>query len=340
MRCLVVGGTGFLGGAIVDALACAGHDVAVLSRAVTARVVPSSVEAIRCDRHGDLSALAGRAFDWAFDTCAYAPDAVERLLDALGGDLRRYVLISSFSAYADFSTRVTETSPVADASAADLAVAGGLAPADRASAFAYGASYGPLKRACERAALDLLGERATALRVGLLVGAGDYTDRLTWWVRRLDLAAGPRVRVPAPGPETRPVQLIDVRDVADFALRCADGGLGGVWNVAGEPMAFARLLESIRAATGSDARIAWVDEAAVAAAGVAPWTDMPLMAPPDPAFRHFLEVDSSRARDAGLVTRPLPDTLGPLVAWDRGRRDAPLRCGMTAAQEAVLLGGA
>lgn len=35
MRSLVIEGTGFLGGAIIDALVAAGHDVAVLSRGVT-----------------------------------------------------------------------------------------------------------------------------------------------------------------------------------------------------------------------------------------------------------------------------------------------------------------
>jgi len=339
MRCLVVGGTGFLGGAIVDALAAEGHAVSILSRGGTARDVPAGVEAIRGDRHEDLSALADREFDWAFDTCAYAPDAVEHLLDALGPELRRYVLISSISAYGDFSKPgLTEAEPVPDATDADIAVAADIASEDRASAPAYGASYGPLKRACERAADARSGERATALRVGLLVGAGDYTDRLTWWVRRLDEAKGSRRRVPAPGPETRPVQMIDVRDVAGFALRCANDDLGGIWNVTGRPIPFSRLLDGIVAATGSAAEIVWVRGEAVTAAGIAPWTEMPLMAPTDPAFRHFLEVDTGRAEQAGLITRPLAETLEPLVAWDRDRRDSDLRCGMTEAQEAELVG--
>ncbi len=339
MRCLIVGGTGFQGGAITDALAAAGHDVAVLTRGVTTRELPDRVEVIRGDRHGDMAALTGRSFDWVFDTCAFAPDAVERLLDVLGDKLRRYVLISSISAYGSFpKPGLTEDDPVPDATDTDLAVAAAVAPENRASAFAYGASYGPLKRACEVAASERLGPRATALRVGLLVGAGDYTDRLTWWVRRMDDATGPRVRMPVPAPETRPVQLIDVRDVADFALLCAVEGRGGIWNVTSEPMPFADMLDAIRVATGSRAEIVWVDEAAIAAAGVAPWTDMPLMAPPDSRFRHILGIDPSRAQAVGLATRPLADTLGPVVAWDRGRRDIPLQCGLTPEQEHALIG--
>lgn len=339
MQCLVVGGTGFLGGAITDALAAGGHEVAVLTRGETERALPRGVEAIRADRHGDFGALAGRRFDGAFDTCAYEPGAVERLLDALGDELARYVLISSLSAYGTFARRgLTEDDPVPDATAEDFAAARAVPPDERASAFAYGASYGPLKRACERAAIERLGERATALRVGLLVGAGDYTDRLTWWARRVDEARGSRRRVPVPGPPERPVQTIDARDAALFALRCTEGALGGVWNVTGQSMPLSELLDAIRRAAGSQAEIVWVDEGTIVAAGIRPWSELPLMTPPGEAFRHFLEVDAARARAAGLSTRPLAETLGPLLAWDRGRRERPLQCGIGPEQEAALLG--
>lgn len=59
------------------------------------------MEALRADRHGDLRALAGRRFDWAFDTGAYEPSVVERLLDALSEGLSRYALVSSLSCVAD-----------------------------------------------------------------------------------------------------------------------------------------------------------------------------------------------------------------------------------------------
>ncbi|MCK4823140.1 NAD-dependent epimerase/dehydratase family protein, partial [bacterium] len=102
MRSLVVGGTGFLGGAIVDALVKNGHAVSVLSRGQTNREVNSPVEFILADRYGDLSALRDREFDWVFDSCAYSPDAVDLLLTAVGTDIDRYVMISSISAYGTF----------------------------------------------------------------------------------------------------------------------------------------------------------------------------------------------------------------------------------------------
>ena len=340
MNCLVVGGTGFFGGAIVDALAEQGHAVTVLSRGTTSRDVPDGVEAIRTDRYEDLGPLRGQTFDWVFDTCAFAPDAVHALLDALGENLSRYVVASSLSTYGRYETpRLTEAQKVPDAGADDFARAAAVSSDDRASAMAYGSSYGPLKRACERAAEERLGDRATALRIGLIVGAGDYTDRLTWWVRRFDEAGHGKSRiVPAPAPHDRAIQVLDVRDAAAFAVRCAEEGLGGVWNVTAEARSMRDLLDAIRTATGSVGEARWLPASAFAAAGAEPWTDVPLMTPDLPAFRYFQKVDASRARAAGLTDRPLAETLGPLVTWDRARRDVELTCGMSPVQEEHALG--
>ena len=336
MQCLVVGGTGFLGGAISDALLEGGHSVAILSRGLTARQTPAPIKVLAGDRHEPLEALKGQQFDWVFDTCAYAPDAVRSLLGAAGDTVSRYCLISSISAYGTFTKPgLEESEPVACAADQDHAVAAAVPSDKRSSAFAYGASYGPLKRACELEAQRLLGERATALRVGLLVGAGDYTDRLTWWVRRIDDA---RDVYAAPAPPGRHVQLIDVRDVARFALRCAEKDLAGVWNVTGEARSFSEVLAAIEATTGSTAKAQWVPEEAILEAGLTPWEDVPMMTPASPAFRYFMDVSTDKARAAGLTCRPFEETLHPLIAWDRSRRHLPLKGGMSAEQEAQLLG--
>lgn len=338
MRCLVVGGTGFLGGAITDDLIENGHDVSIMSRRETQRQTNSAAEIITADRFGDLGALGGRAFDWIFDTCAYSPDAVTSLLNAVGDDIGRYVMISSISAYGTFEKPgLDETQHVPNATEEDLKLAANLPPESRASAFAYGASYGPLKRACEIEAGKLLGDRATALRAGLLVGAGDYSDRLTWWVRRLDEATGERTKVPAPAPKDRPVQLIDARDAARFAVRAASAGLSGIWNVTGQPQSLAGVLNAICDVAGSQAELIWVPENAIQDADIVPWIDVPMMAPIIPSFRHFLHVSTDKARSSGLTCRPLEETLGPLLAWDRSRRDIALKGGMTHEQEARLL---
>lgn len=335
INALVVGGTGFLGGAIVEALVQKGYLVAVLSRGSTSRELPDDVEIIRSDRHSDLSALKGRSFKWVFDTCAFTPDAVSTLLDALDDKLDRYIFASSISTYGRYETPgITEAAEAADATQEDFDRAADVPDSDRGSAAAYGPSYGPLKRACERVAEKRMGDRATALRIGLIVGKGDYTDRLTWWVRRIDEAGRSKDRtVLAPLPADRPVQILDVRDAAEFAVVCAEDNLGGIWNVNGEVMPMCDLLGAISSVTSSMGEVHWITPDAFSAAGADPWTDVPLMAPDIPAFRHFLEVDASRARAAGLKSRPLKETLQPLATWDRSRRDVDLICGLSAEKE-------
>lgn len=338
MKCLVVGGTGFLGGAIADALNSAGHDTTILSRGKTLRTQAENIETLCADRYGDLTELAGRDFDWIFDSCAYTPDAVHKLLDAAGAGLKRYVLISSISAYGTFEKRgLTEDDLAPEASSEDFAIAQAVPATDRSSTFAYGGSYGPLKRACEIAAAERLGTCATSLRVGLLVGVGDYSDRLTWWVRRIDEASGERPRVPVPGPANRYVQLIDVHDVAAFALRSAENTLGGIWNITGTPMPLVDVLNEVIRTSESQAEINTVEEKSILKSGIEPWTEIPLMAPIAPEYRYFMEVDTTRANLAGLHCRSLEMTLRPLLAWDRSRRNLPLKGGMTPQQEYLLL---
>lgn len=335
MNVLVVGGTGFLGGAIVDEAAAAGHDVTVLSRGRHRRPLPSFVKTLVGDRHVDRSALAGQHFDVVADTCAFEPDAVLQLLDALSPEIGCYALVSSVSVYRDFSLPgIDEGAPTLLATDEQRAMARNLPPDQRASSGSYGDAYGPLKREAEIAALERLGERALILRSGLLVGAGDYTDRLTYWVRRVDQGG----RVAVPGDPQRQVQLIDARDAAAFIVNCASAGLGGVYNLTGKPFSIGLLLESCRSVAGSNAELVWIAEETIKAAGVEAWTELPLWLPSsDAQYKHFLEVGTAEAFAHGLQVRPLNETLASILSWDRSRRTEPLKSGLPPAKEALLL---
>lgn len=335
MNVLVVGGTGFLGGAIVDQAIAAGHDVTVFARGQHQRRLHNSVKMLFGDRHGNISILKGRHFDLVTDTCAFAPDAVLRLLDTLSSDIGCYALVSSASVYADFSAPgIDENSPTCRATEAQFEMAQSLPPDQRAGADAYGDAYGPLKREAEIAALDRLGDRAFILRSGLLVGAGDYTDRLTYWVRRIDHGG----RIAAPGHPQRLVQLIDVRDAAAFIIAGASRGLNGIFNLTGQPLPMGFVLESCRSIAGSNAQLVWIAEETVKAAGIEAWTEFPLWLPSsDAQFKHFLEISTAKAFAQGLQVRPLDETLMTVMSWDRTRRTEPLKSGLPPSKEALLL---
>jgi 2'-hydroxyisoflavone reductase len=335
MKILVVGGTGFLGGAVAFAAVAAGGDVSIFTRGNTQRELSPSVTSLIGDRHVDLSALQSRRFDVVVDTCAFTPESVSLLLEALSPDIGRYALVSSSSVYSDCSAvGVCEEGLAPCANEEQLAAANAVAPARRSDAVSYGQAYGPLKKSAENVALERLGDRAFILRSGLLVGAGDYTDRLTYWVRRVDQGG----RMIAPGVSSRCIQFIDVRDAAQFIVDGATRGLSGVFNLTGLPTSWASFLSDCRAVAHSDSELCWISDDELLAAGVIPWTELPLWIPAaHKPLRHFLEISTAKARKYGLQTRPTAETLGDILISDRARSTLPLKAGLPPEKERALL---
>ena len=76
---------------------------------------------------------------------------------------------------------------------------------------------------------EVLAGRVLHVRAGLLSGMFDYTDRLPYWIQRV--AKGGKVLVP--GRKDRPVQLVDIKDVASFGLDMAENNKAGTFNITG-----------------------------------------------------------------------------------------------------------
>ena len=106
MRCLVLGGSSFVGGRLVDRLLTEGHDTAVLNRGRTSSPRPgvTQLTADRRDPATVRAALSRDYWDAVFDVSGYimATDAENFLvlLDVLDGRAGRYVFVSSVMAYA------------------------------------------------------------------------------------------------------------------------------------------------------------------------------------------------------------------------------------------------
>lgn len=335
MQVLVVGGTGFLGGAVATEAASAGHDVSIFTRGKTPHVFPSTITALVGDRHTDLSALRGKEFDLVVDTCAFTPSSVSLLLDALSPDIGRYVLVSSGSVYSDCSVPDVDEDGEAPCATEDhLAFVDTIPTAKRSDAVSYGPAYGPLKRSAEQIAIDRLGDRALVVRSGLLVGAGDDTGMLTYWVRRVDQGG----LMVAPGDSTRCLQFIDVRDAAKFIVGGGVRGLSGTFNMTGVPMTWEQFLGTCQSVAASDCRLHWIDDDDLLAAGVAPWMELPLWIPAKhKPLKHFLELSTAKAFGAGLQVRSIDETLFDILTWDREHRAIPLKVGLPVDKEVALL---
>ena len=334
MRLLVLGGSWFVGRAVVTEAVGRGHDVTVFNRGVSQTTVLDGVRHVIGDREvlADLQNLARRGpWDVVIDVAGSVPTVVQRGTRALADVAERCVFVSTISAYRDWPhAPVDETSPLW----------AGDPDADPGTRRWDPDAYGPLKVGCEIACQAAFGEqRLLTLRPHVVLGPYEYVGRLPWWLARM--RRGGQVLVPAPD---RGVQPIDVRDLARFLVRGVEQGTVGVFNVAPQPMAatFGDMLLACVAAVAPDAErpveLIWADEDWLVGQGVTQWTELPLWR--NAAAPWAMNTD--RARAAGLQCRPLAETVADTWAWLRagGRAVTHERFtehGMAPDREAMLI---
>jgi 2'-hydroxyisoflavone reductase len=313
LKLLVLGGTKFLGRAIVEAALAAGHEVSIFTRGQTNPDLFPEAEHLVGDRDGDLAALEGGLWDAAIDTSGFYPRVVRASAELLADRAEHYTFVSSVSVYADLSTPPDESSPVGTMEDETLEEMG--------DEFQY---YGPLKALCETEVERAFPGRALIVRPGLIVGPHDPTDRFTYWPRRL--ARGGEVLGPAPADE--PVQFIDVRDLGEWIVRMAGEHRTGTFNAVNEGLPWSELL------AGAD--VTWVDSSFLLEQGVGEWMELPLWIA-DPAFAGHARTDVSRATGAGLTFRPVEETIRDTAEWDATRGPGEPAAGLAAEREAELL---
>lgn len=323
MKLLVLGGTRFVGRAVIQAAIASGWSVTALNRGVTDET-PAEVAMIRADRTdpaGLHAALGSGTWDAVIDTWSGAPRVATRTAAALRGRVGSYSYVSSTSIYR-WGEHHGEDSPV---------VAG--------DPQAEAGDYAEIKRGSELGVLESFPEALIA-RPGLILGPHEDIGRLPWWLNRI--AAGGQVV--APGSPERPLQYVDARDLASWMLDGLASGRSGAVDVispSGHTTTLG-LLQACLAATGSDAELVWITEEQLAAADVEPWTQLPCWVPQTPEFAGFLEADTTKAATAGLVCRPVEATVTDTWAWltlegqPAQRDDRPVH-GLPAELEARLL---
>lgn len=309
MRLLVLGGTRFVGLAIVTEALARGWEVTTFNRGVSGPDA-AGVRALRGDRSkaGDVAWLVDAGpWDAVVDTSGYVPREVLGLCQKLEPVTGRFVLMSTVSVY-----RGWPVDPLSEASEVLYC------PPDAGPEYGEDVEDGPTrygyqKSGCELAATQTFGPgRSTILRPGVVLGPREYVGRLPWWLRRV--AAGGQVL--APGSPERAIQPVDVRDLAGFALLTVEHGVSGAYNVAapigGET--FGGMLQACTEVTGSGAVFVWVDDAQLLAQGVRQWSQLPLWR----TFPGVWQVDATAALTAGLSCRRLAATVADTWSWLQG----------------------
>jgi 2'-hydroxyisoflavone reductase len=317
MRFLVLGGTSFVGRAIVEEAVDRGHELTLFSRGRTGADLFPDVERRTGDRAaGDYASLKGGSWDAVIDVSGYVPRHITQATDALDGAIGRYLFISTISVYDE-----TDDGGEPDEDAPRLAP-------ERGTEEITGDTYGPLKVACEDELTARLGERATIVRPGIVGGPWDPTDRFTYWVRRA--ARGGRVALT--GRSDQPAQVVDSRDLARLVVRLVEDDVAGTYNAVGPDGAvtLAGLIAACATAAGTEVTVVEVP-----AAGGSP--GLPLVLD-DPKQDVLFRRSAARARAVGLTATPLVTTAADVLAWDGQRGTPQLTVGPTETEEAALLG--
>lgn len=322
MRALVLGGTGWLGRAVVRDMLAAGTDVTCLARG-TSGEVPEGAHLVRADRRAS-GAYDGVRGDWDdIVELSADPDLVEPALDALADRAAHWTLVSTVSVYA------RNDQPDADETATLVE------PRDLAQ-------YADAKVSAERSSAARLGSRLLIGRPGLVVGPGDPSDRFGYWPARLSLGG----RVVSPTTAGRSVQVIDVADLAAWIGHAGRTGQTGIVNAVGPAVPLADFLRQVMTSTagptrtaGHDTELVEVEDDVLLDRDVRYWAgprSLPLWLPrSDAAFAQR----SGRAFVAtGGQTRPLEQTVAAVLADERARGlTRARRSGLTPVEEDAVL---
>jgi 2'-hydroxyisoflavone reductase len=277
LQILILGGTGFLGPHCTESAIARGHSVTHFNSGRTEElrkgagrpsVVPDGVVKLYGNRDPNktaddrrtegkaalpkdpnspkgLSQLEGKKWDAVIDTSGFFPRMVKASAELLAPVVKQYVFISTISVYKDTSAPFDET--------ATLNTLSDPTTEEMGKDFA---NYGGGKALCEKAAETAMPGRVTNIRPGYIVGPRDTSGRFIYWPVRATMGG----KMIVPGAPADPIQIIDVRDLADWIIHCIENNVVGVFNATGpeKELSMKSFVEAVRKGAGSEVSFTWV----------------------------------------------------------------------------------
>ncbi len=326
LRILVLGGTGFIGPHMVSEALRRGHDVTLFNRGRTNNELFPDLVTLNGDRDNGLDSLKGKKWDVVIDNSGYVPRHVADSARLLASSASHYVYVSTISVYASLANPVDEDAPLAwieDESVEEVT----------------NATYGPLKALCEKRAAREFGEdRLAILRPTYICGPGDRTDRYTYWPART-LQGGEMIW---PGTPADKIQIIDVRDLANFTIDVCENRTVGTFNTVTPAGSFdmGDLLGDSLAVTAAETTPVWVDYDFIQSQDTGEGNSFPVWSPPLQEYAGSAYVNGERAVAQGLRNRPTRETARDTVSWWKtlpAERTEKTRAGLSPEIEASLI---
>ncbi|MBR7799853.1 NAD-dependent epimerase/dehydratase family protein [Undibacterium fentianense] len=328
-RILILGGTGFLGPAIVAAATVRGHTLTLFNRGKTRPGLFPDIEKRQGDRDPNkgegIKSLETGEWDAVIDDSGYFPRMVGASAQLLASRVKQYIYISSISCY-------KEPVPMHGDEDTPLASLSNPAVEEMGKNFE---NYGGLKAACEQAAEKALPGRTTVVRPGYIVGPDDPTGRFTYWPVRFDQGG----EIAVPGAPTEPFQVIDVRDLAEWLVMMVEHNTTGRFNALGpeKTMPWGRVVEACKKATKASSSLTWIPSEFMDKQSD---IEFPIWSPYYGNSKGFHTWSNARAVKAAMRFRPIEQTVADTLAWyktqlseEKGR----VKIAFSAEQEATIL---
>ena len=301
LRVLVLGGTNFLGPAIVKSLLKKGHKVTLFNRGITNPHLFSNLETIKGDRENGISGYANlhnrkRGWDVVIDVWPQNPQFVRDAIEIVKKRAAHYMFVSSIAAYNDYIKIGMDES----------------APRRKGEGYAPG-NYNLNKVLCEKVVEENFPDDFTIFRPGAIVGDRDSGPFATYFLNRVMN----RDEILAPN-SNDPVQFIDAQDIGNFVNKCAENGIKGHFNLVGpaSTMGYKEMLTMAKNALKSDVKIVWMDvNFLISKMKLEPFMQIPFWIPveldPEPGFH---QIGNKKAIKAGLKFTEYKETV--LVSYD------------------------
>jgi 2'-hydroxyisoflavone reductase len=339
LNILILGGTGFIGPHMVHEALRRGHSVTLFNRGRTNKGLFPDLELLVGDRDNELDALKGRKWDAVVDNSGYVPRHVADSANLLSSAVSHYLFVSSVAAYAAMSGNLT-ASDFADVDMPNTEYDSPLITMpDESTEEVSSATYGPMKVLCERAVSEAMGdERVTILRPTWVAGPGDRSDRFTYWPVRV--ARGGEMLVPGT-PDDR-LQIVDVRDMANFVVDSLERRIAGIYNMVTPPLSYSMgdLMAGCQAVAATEVDATWVDLPFIQANDLLKGNTLPVWAPESGDTRSDALVNGDRSFAAGMKTRPTRETTRDTLTWWRTlaeERRNNIKAGLDSDREEELL---
>jgi 2'-hydroxyisoflavone reductase len=297
---LVLGGTSFLGPAVVEAALIGGHEVAIFNRGMTHPDMFPQLEKLwgfrAVDLHQqNLTSLEGaRRWDAIIDVWPSQPTIVASAANLLKDRTDHYLFVSSIGAYASYPhPNIDEDAPTHTYNGDEN-------------------DYSLAKAESERRLKSIVGSKLTVVRPCAITGwRATGPDTLSWLLRAQ--SGGAHI---GPGDGSDPVQQVDVKDVARFLIASVERSITGTFNLTDRSMTFRDFLSACNEATDANAEWVWIPRDFLSKEGVADWNHF-VGWRTDPSWRAFAQISSERAYSVGWKPRAFNETAADILGWYR-----------------------